>query len=155
MRVSHRGAAVIVLAGLVLAAGPTMAEVQIINPHLEPPEHCGSCHVAVPTPEQLEAEEYNLIKDSVDETCHVCHPYDCCRLYALKGHNHPSNVSKWDVEKFTEPKTLPLHNGLITCNTCHFHRKPDGPSYRMVRIIDIGLQRVDWTGLCRDCHINY
>lgn len=128
----------------------------IVDPH-EEPATCSSCHTAVPTSEQAKNDEYFLLADGIDNTCHICHPYDCCRIYALKGHNHPSNVGEWDVENFTEPRTLPLFDGLITCNTCHFHRKKQvtADDYFMVRLVHVGLDSVDWTALCHDCHIDY
>lgn len=36
--------------------------------------------------------------------------------------------------------------------TCHLHAKPAGPDYKMVRIVRIEGKKVDWTGLCQDCH---
>jgi hypothetical protein len=135
--------------------GPARA-VEIIDPHAEPAK-CSSCHSENPTEEDVLSDEYRLLADTIDETCHICHPYDCCRINSLKGHNHPSNVSKWDVEKFTEPENLPLFDGLITCNTCHYHRMGDvtGLNYRMVRLAEVTLERVDWTQLCADCHTEY
>jgi hypothetical protein len=109
----------------------------------------------VPTAEEVENEELFLIEDTIDGTCHSCHPYDCCRINSLKGHNHPSNVNKWDVENFTEPQTLPLHDGYITCNTCHFHLRPTPSGHKMVRIVEVQLNRIDWTILCADCHRQY
>jgi len=130
--------------------------VEIIDPHTEPAK-CSSCHSENPTEEDVLSGEYRLLGESIDETCHICHPYDCCRINSLKGHNHPSNVSKWDVEKFTEPENLPLFDGMITCNTCHYHRMGDvpGQNYRMVRLVEVTLERVDWTPLCADCHTGY
>lgn len=139
---------------LLLTWGIVNAEtVEIINPHTEPAT-CSSCHNRNPTEEDVLSGEYYLLAGTIDETCHICHPYDCCRINSLKGHNHPSDVDKWDVEKFSEPENLPLHEGHITCNTCHYHRMTDinGQNYRMVRLAEVTLQRVDWTPLCMDCH---
>jgi len=141
----------------VMAWGARYAQaVEIIDPHAEPSK-CSSCHSETPTEEDVLSGELHLLGDSIDETCHICHPYDCCRINSLKGHNHPSNVSKWDVENFTEPETLPLFDGMITCNTCHYHKMADVPgrNYRMVRLVDVTLERVDWTRLCSDCHVGY
>jgi len=140
---------------VMLRAGVPTA-VTIINPH-EEPASCGSCHAKVPTAQDAENGDYFLLAETIDGTCHICHPYDCCRIGALTGHNHPSNVDKWDVEKFTEPKTLPLFEGLITCNTCHYHRKNDvpGQDYKLVRQVEVKLDSVDWTRLCSDCHSDY
>lgn len=127
--------------------------VEIIDPHAEPAK-CSSCHSENPTEEDVLSDEYRLLADTIDETCHICHPYDCCRINSLKGHNHVSNVGKWDVEKFTEPENLPLFDGMITCNTCHYHRMEDIPglNYRMVRLAEVTLESVNWTRLCSDCH---
>ena len=40
-------------------------------------------------------------------------------------------------------------------DTCHFHTKPDGSSFKMVRIVKIDGKMIDWTNLCRDCHMEY
>ncbi len=141
---------------VLLAGSNPVFGLTIIDPHIEPAQ-CQSCHKETPTEEDIDSGDYLLLTDSIDATCHICHPYDCCRIYALKGHNHPSNVGEWDTENFTEPKTLPLFDGLITCNTCHYHRKAqiDGGDYFMVRMVKVGLDTIDWTALCLDCHIDY
>ena len=154
-----KGTAVIITILLTLTVGAWVgnaSSIEIIDPHAEPAK-CSSCHRENPTGEDVLSDEYNLLADSIDQTCHICHPYDCCRINSLKGHNHPSNVSKWDVEKFTEPETLPLFDGLITCNTCHYHRMSDipGRNYKMVRLVEVTLESVDWTRLCSDCHTDY
>lgn len=145
----------IILAAVSLVTG-TRAATAIIDPHSEP-ANCPSCHVRPPTSQEARSGEYMLLGDGIDATCHVCHPYDCCRINSLRGHNHPSNVGKWDVNDFTVPKTLPLFNGLITCSTCHYHRldQVPGKNYMMVRLVEVRLDRVDWTALCRNCHIGY
>ena len=143
-----------VLVTLLVTWGAVRAgTVEIINPHLEP-ANCGSCHSENPTEEDVISGEYRLLADTIDETCHICHPYDCCRINSLKGHNHPSDVDKWDVDRFTEPENLPLYDGYITCNTCHYHRMSDvpGQNHRMVRLVQVTLDRIDWTRLCLDCH---
>lgn len=110
----------------------------VVNPHREPAQ-CLSCHKKTPTGEQTGGDPPGILKDTIDGTCHICHPYDCCRIHSLKGHNHPSCVSMWDVENFTQPEKLPLYDGYITCLTCHLHRYGDGPDYKMVRLVQIGL----------------
>ena len=154
-----RGTAVIIAILLTLTVGAWVgnaSSIEIIDPHAEPAT-CSSCHSENPTEEDVQSDEYRLLADTIDDMCHICHPYDCCRINSLKGHNHPSNVSKWDVENFTEPENLPLFNGMITCSTCHYHRKADisGQGYKMVRLVAVSLERVDWTKLCGDCHIGY
>ena len=133
---------------------PTAPVLGNVDPHQDPAD-CDSCHTGIPDEEQAESGEYLLKEESIDATCHLCHPYDCCRINSLKGHNHPSNVSEWDVDNFTEPRSLPLHEGYITCNTCHYHLRPDGPDYKMVRMVKIKLDKVDWSELCADCHRGY
>jgi len=126
----------------------------VINPHVKP-EPCESCHTKIPTAADGDRGEYFLLKESIDETCHVCHEKTCCKPGSLHGSSHPSNIDRWDREKFRKPKTLPLHNGFITCNTCHMHSKPDGPSFKMVRIVKIDGKKIDWSDLCTDCHVGY
>lgn len=130
--------------------------IPINDPHIEPAK-CNSCHNREMKPEEKASGEDILLAGSVDETCHICHPYDCCRINSLKGHNHPSNVDKWDVDNFTEPEKLPLFDGMITCLTCHYHRRVDMDSkgYRMVRLVKVKLDSVDWTDLCLNCHVGY
>jgi hypothetical protein len=126
----------------------------LLNPHVKP-EPCGSCHTKTPTKDDGGAGNYFLLKDTIDDTCHVCHETVCCKPGSLHGFNHPSDVDKWDWKKFRRPKTLPLHNGKITCSTCHFHSIPEGDSYKMVRIVKIDGKSIDWTELCHDCHVDY
>ena len=148
----------LVFASVILGVSVTVfpSTVEIIDPH-EEPATCRSCHDRIPAEEDAQSGDLYLLAETIDDTCHMCHPYDCCRIGALTGHNHPSNVSKWDVEKFTVPKKLPLHDGLITCNTCHYHRENEatGGKYKMVRMVKVTLDRVDWTALCLDCHVDY
>ncbi|MCL5885277.1 MAG: hypothetical protein M1377_08080 [Deltaproteobacteria bacterium] len=139
----------VLAACVLLTASPDSRAV--LNPHIKP-EPCDSCHAKIPTEADGRVGDYFLIKESIDETCHVCHERTCCKPGSLHGINHPSNINKWDWKKFRRPKTLPLHNGFITCNTCHLHTIPDGPSYKMVRIVIADGKRIDWTGLCLDCH---
>jgi nitrate/TMAO reductase-like tetraheme cytochrome c subunit len=140
-----------VLLAVLFLAGISAVASGLLNPHIKP-EPCGSCHTKVPSKEDGQAGNYFLLKDTIDATCHACHEYDCCKPGSLHGFNHPSDISRWDWKKFRRPKTLPLHNGKITCNTCHFHTVPDAPSYKMVRIIG-GKQ--DSSDLCTDCHLDY
>jgi hypothetical protein len=123
----------------------------IINPHIKP-EPCDSCHTKIPSPED---NEFFLLKDSIDETCHVCHEKTCCKPGSLHGANHPSNIRDWDWKVMKRPKTLPLFGGYITCSTCHLHSKPEGKSHKMVRIVKVDDTGIDWDGLCLDCHQNY
>jgi hypothetical protein len=126
----------------------------LLNPHIKP-EPCGSCHTQVPTEEDGRNGDYYLLKDSIDDTCHVCHELTCCMPGNQHGGNHPSNIKDWDWDKFRRPKTLPLFAGYITCSTCHLHGKPDGPSYKLVRIVKIDGKKIDWSQICTDCHVGY
>lgn len=126
----------------------------VINPHVKP-ESCESCHTKIPTAADGDRGEYFLLKESIDETCHICHEKTCCKPGSLHGSGHPSNIDRWDRGKFRKPKSLPLHNGFFTCNTCHLHAKPDGPSFKMVRIVKIDGKKIDWSDLCTDCHAGY
>lgn len=134
-----------------LAAAPAPA---LVNPHI-PPEPCDSCHTKVPTASEGQAGRYHLIKETIDATCHVCHEKTCCKPGTFHSMNHPSGVDKWDTKLFRKPKTLPLFNGFITCSTCHMHSKPEGESYKMVRMVRRDGRRIDWSELCLDCHIGY
>jgi len=142
----------VLAAAVLLAASPDSRA--LLNPHIKP-EPCESCHTKVPTEADGSAGNYFLLKDSIDDTCHVCHETTCCKPGSLHGRSHPSNIDKWDLKLFRSPKTLPLHNGFITCNTCHLHTKPDGTSYKLVRIVNIDGKKIDWTNLCSDCHVGY
>ncbi len=126
----------------------------VVNPHIQN-DSCGSCHARIPTESDGRVGDYFLLKDTIDDTCHICHENSCCKPGSLHGSNHPSNIDKWDRKLFRRPKTLPLHNGFITCNTCHLHSRPDNPSFKMVRIVKIDGKKIDWTDLCTDCHVGY
>lgn len=149
----HRIAGPLLLLVVILVAA-SVPSFGLLNPHIKP-EPCDSCHSKVPTKEDGEAGDYFLLKDTIDGTCHVCHEKTCCKPGSLHGINHPSNIRTWDWKLFRRPKTLPLHNGYITCSTCHFHSKPEGGTYKMVRIVKIDGKKIDWTNLCTDCHIGY
>ncbi len=126
----------------------------VLNPHLKP-EPCLSCHTKVPSKAEARAEKYFYLKETIDATCKVCH--DCCRVGAIHIEmNHPSDFADWDRNRFTAPKSLPLHNGKITCNTCHHHRAPDEPTIYLLRKVKVGDRfGMDWSALCDDCHVGY
>ncbi len=128
----------------------------VLNPHIEPAT-CPSCHTKVPTADEGKAGDYFLIKDTIDDTCEVCHPYTCCDIGSLheKNHNHPSNIRTWDRSVCPGPRALPLFEGYITCATCHFHRDDQGNTFKLVRIVTVDGDKVDWAGLCHDCHEDY
>lgn len=123
----------------------------LLNPHVKP-ETCESCHTRVPTKEEGAAGNYFLLKESIDATCHLCHRKMCCDFTSLHSFNHKSNFNDWDSKKYKAPKTLPLQNGLITCNTCHFHSELADPDMKMVRLARRTASRIEWVDLCKDCH---
>ena len=137
---------------LLFVACPAMAAP--LNPHLKP-EPCLSCHTKVPTAAEARAGKYFHIKETIDATCKICHT--CCRVGRMHLEmNHPSDVDDWDRSRFTAPQSLPLHNGKITCNTCHFHRAPDEPTIHLLRKVKVGDRfGLDWSELCLDCHVGY
>ena len=144
------------LLALIVLLVPALAfDAEIVNPHLVP-EPCMVCHTKVPTSEEARAGKYFHIKETIDATCKTCHA--CCNTGVLHLEMlHPSDVDTWDRTVFTAPQTLPLHNGKITCNTCHFHSMPEDELtiflLRKVKADDvIGM---DWSDLCHDCHVGY
>jgi hypothetical protein len=147
---------------LFLLSGATIA-LALVNPHdRSDPDRCISCHTQeVTTQECSEIDGYCLRNESIDGMCLLCHKKsECCTVGqehdALDlGHSHPSDLDEARVAKKHRPRTLPTHNGLITCNTCHLHEKPDTPDHMLVRIVRITEKGVDWTGLCADCHDEY
>lgn len=139
-----------------IIAGSAPVAVGLLNPHIKP-EPCESCHRKIPNEDETRAGDYFLLKDTIDATCHICHEYTCCKVGSLheKNRNHPSDIDSWDSDIARKPRDLPLHNGFITCNTCHLHTKPDGEDYKLVRLVKISTMKNDWTELCMDCHVDY
>lgn len=124
------------------------------NPHI-PSELCKNCHIKIPTCQEAALGDFSLIGGSIDATCHICHPEKCCRGDIQHPSNHPSNVKTWDRKKVKRPLTVPLHSGYITCNTCHLHRFPGTPTIYLLRKVKTTKDGLDWTDLCRDCHVGY
>ncbi len=124
-----------------------------MNPHVEP-DACDACHTKVPTESDIAAGNYFLARGTIVETCAPCHEEMVCRP-GSEHLNHPCGIDKWNPETCSGPTALPLFDGFFTCLTCHLHTKPEGPDYKMVRIVTIEGKDVDWSGLCRDCHVNY
>lgn len=143
----------LLLPAVMLAVAAVSARA-VLNPHVEPAS-CPSCHTKTPTAAEGQAGDYFLIKETIDDTCHVCHEKTCCKPGSLHGVNHPSNIDRWDRTRFREPKTLPLFAGYITCDTCHFHRQAQASTYKLIRIVLVDGKRIDWTALCVDCHLGY
>jgi len=139
---------------VLLCGGVGTAVAATVNPHLKP-EPCKACHTKVPSDEEASSGQYFHTKATIDETCKVCH--SCCRIGMTHLEmRHPSDIKDWDRSRFKAPQTLPLHNGKITCNTCHYHRAPDEPTIHLLRKVKVGDRfGMDWSELCRDCHVGY
>ena len=122
----------------------------LINPHVNP-EPCLTCHTKIPTDDEAQDGKYFCIKETIDATCGICH------LTHLEGGlNHPSDIEDWDHNLVADPITLPLYNGKITCCTCHLHLLSDELSVYLLRKVKTDDQgQLDWSDLCRDCHIGY
>ena len=142
----------VLAAAVLLATSPDSRA--LLNPHIKP-EPCESCHTKVPTEADGRVGDYFLLKDSIDDTCTVCHEKTCCKVGTLHHFEHPSNVDRWDTTRFKAPKTLKLYGGFITCSTCHVHSIPNGESFKMVRLAHRDGMRIEWVRLCRDCHTSF
>jgi hypothetical protein len=136
-----------------LAFAPATAPAAADNPHVSM-DACPACHVVVPTPEEALAGDYGLTRPSIDETCRSCHAATACAL-GLGLVVHPSGIDTWDRRVCDGPKTLPLFNGTIACATCHYHLKPVGADFRMVRKAQFFGREVDLSAFCADCHEEY
>lgn len=152
--------ALAVLASLVSAVSARA----LVDPHNEGvPDRCQRCHVRVPTAEESRAEDYHLLGETIDATCLRCHvKTDCCTVgqrHMLKdgfiGISHESDVDVARVPAAMKPKTLPLQDRKITCNTCHFHDRQKPQDYKLVRLVAFKATGIDWTPLCADCHPSY
>ncbi len=131
----------------ILFAAVSMSLSDVSNPHSS--ERCAwnSCHMEDPL-----GSDILLLGESIDSTCCICHTAKCA---LTEGKNHISNIDKWNRNEFRSPGSLPLYDGYITCMTCHYRTKPQGPDYKMVRIVTVEGDQVTWTELCRDCHAHH
>lgn len=124
-----------------------------INPHLGE-DSCQACHSKVPSPLEVEAGEYFLLKDSIDETCGQCH-----KLYIGQDSHtstgHPTGI-KMALSQ-DQPFSLPLNDGYITCKTCHrCIADISGPTFAMLRISNtFDSSDEERSELCRQCHKGY
>ena len=159
-----RREAVLLLAGCCAGAAFATfdAAAEIVNPHdSAQPKFCLNCHTEeIYTRNCNENEGYCLLGGSVDGLCLTCHvKAECCKpgaehlkkLY-LGMKNHPSDVDTRDIPQAYYPRTLPIHQGRITCRTCHLHTQEKTGGYKMLRLVTITDKKVDWTVLCHDCH---
>lgn len=140
-----------------LGASPAAA---IIDPHTAAPDGCLRCHRLVPTAAESRSGDYRLLEETIDATCLRCHvKTECCDLgqrHVEKplsiGVSHPSDLDLSKVPRSERPKTLPVHDDKITCNTCHLHQRQTPRDYKMVRLVVFRGSGIDWTPLCSDCH---
>ena len=95
--------------------------------------------------------------DGICLTCHI--KEECCKpglAHLPKLHlgmkSHPSDIEARGIPQAYYPRTLPIHHGRITCRTCHLHTKEKPGGYKMLRLVTITNEGVDWTVLCQDCH---
>jgi len=142
---------------LALVAGPAASAVT--DPHLDTSDgsSCLFCHF--PGFQSAAPGEETLLEPTIDAVCLTCHvKTECCTIGQKHvdplfiGYSHPSDLDGADIRSTSRPKTLPLQNGRMTCNTCHFHRRPEGRDYKLVRLVDYTANGVEWTRLCQDCH---
>ena len=138
------------------------AAAEIVNPHdTAKPKFCLNCHTADIYLKNCNANEgYCLLGGSVDGICLTCHiKEECCKpglehlpKVFLGMKSHASDVETSRIPQAYYPKTLPIHHGRITCRTCHLHVLENPAGYKMLRLVKITSQGVDWTVLCQDCH---
>jgi len=156
------------LEGLFLAAIlfsiPCAAAEEIADPHNTHMADCTKCHTSdIYTEDCHESDSFCLAAESVDNLCLTCHvKEDCCRLgqdhqsqLFLGENTHPSDIDVRDVSPAHLPKTLPIQDGRITCDTCHLHSRAGESDYKMLRLVKVEGEEVDWTALCADCHGEY
>jgi hypothetical protein len=132
------------------------------NPHdTAKPGYCLNCHTeSIYRHDCDDPAGFCLLANSVDGLCLLCHiKEDCCRLgrehqsqLYIGRLRHPSDVDVSDVKRAYLPRSLPTHNGRITCRTCHLHTRRLSGDYKMLRIVKISGDAVDWAVLCADCH---
>lgn len=147
---------------ILLSSASAALTTTVTNPHDSTrPDYCLDCHT-----EEIygsncdEPEGFCLLADSVDGLCLLCHVQeDCCRAgqehqakLFLGKITHPSGIDSRDVSPKHRPRELPTHDGKITCRTCHLHTRLQPENYKMLRIVRIEGDKVDWSVLCQDCH---
>jgi hypothetical protein len=134
---------------------------ETVNPHNTRITDCTDCHSEnIYTEDCHERDGFCLFAKSVDNLCLHCHvKEECCRLgqehqsqIFLGERSHPSDIDVGDVSPAHLPQTLPIHDGRITCSTCHLHSRAEESDYKMLRLVKLDGDKVDWTVLCADCH---
>ena len=144
----------VLLAATLLAAAPAAS---VINPHYDE-NTCGSCHLSEPEQGADGEMDYHFLGEDIDPTCNICHEKKCCTIAAPHESTHLSGTDRWDEEKYGTPEDLPLFDGYITCATCHFWRRANNPSeqdYKLLRLVKVEDTKINWAGLCLDCHKEY
>jgi len=125
---------------------------------------CTDCHTSdIYTEDCHDTDSFCLAAESVDDLCLTCHvKEECCRLgqehqgqLFLGEKSHPSDIDVRDVSRAHLPETLPIQDGRITCGTCHLHARAEDSDYKMLRLVKVQGEEVDWTALCADCHSEY
>jgi hypothetical protein len=157
-----------VWAGLFISAllfsAPRADAEETADPHSTRITGCTDCHTEeIYTEDCHESDGFCLIAKSVDDLCLHCHvKEECCRLgqehqsqLFLGERSHPSDVDVRDVKPAHLPESLPIHDGRITCSTCHLHSRAEGFDYMMLRLVKLNGNEVDWSALCADCHEEY
>ena len=152
------------LTGVLLSSGFRAGAEEVIDPHETRITDCTDCHTEdIYTEDCHEGDGFCLAAKSVDALCLHCHvKAECCRLgqehqaqLFLGARTHPSDVDIGDVQPAHLPETLPIHNGRITCRTCHLHSRAENSDYMMLRLVKLNGDKADWSGLCADCHDEY
>lgn len=135
---------------LLLLPGTTRANG--INPHFGE-GGCLACHSKTPSTLEAQAGQYFLLRESIEETCGICH-----ELSNGQGSHtitsHPTGIRLTRAQ--SQPSTLPLSAGYITCKTCHhcIARETD-PTFALLRISINGPLDDERTELCKQCHEGY
>lgn len=135
---------------LLMSASPSRA---IVNPHYT--DSCGSCHIQEPSTGPDGEMDYKFLAEDIDPTCLICHEQNCCTIAKPHERTHASGIDDWDRDKYGTPEILPLSDEFITCATCHFWRRANNPKpddYKLLRLVEIQPNKIDWTSLCQDCH---
>lgn len=148
------------IAVLMILSSTTEASA-VTDPHQDSVDKptCLFCHVKGFETAEASKIGTTLLEDTVDGVCLRCHvKTECCPIGQKHmgglfiGYSHASDLETRDIKKEYLPKTLPLQDGKMTCNTCHLHRRPGGRDYKLVRLAVFKDTGVDWTNLCLDCH---
>ena len=151
-----------VFAGALMLAGALEA-FAVTNPHIDTADSssCLLCHVPGFETADTDAGDFALLEETIDALCLTCHVKAECCVIGQKhmggifiGYSHPSDLDARQVRREYLPKTLPLQAGTLTCNTCHFHRRPEGRDYKLVRLVEFTDDGVEWRNLCEDCHMD-